>query len=30
VITRSIVFRDGQVLWKRVKAVSSHMCANEQ
>src|SRR5215470_16652944 len=26
VITRSIVFRDGQVLWKRVKVVSSHMC----
>src|SRR5215475_3972229 len=25
VVTRSIVFRDGQVLWKRVKIVSSHM-----
>src|SRR5215472_15358685 len=24
VITRSIVLRDGQVLWKRVKVVSSH------
>src|SRR5262247_3136892 len=25
VVTRSIVFRDGQVVWKRVKIVSSHM-----
>src|SRR5262245_58447374 len=25
VITRSIVFRDAQVLWQRVKIVSSHM-----